>query len=703
VKTEWRTHAWLEEFALRTKGRGSRSRFADRGSFLGILAFCAALATGIPAVAASPTITNVSSTTGNGTYGAGAVIAITVGFSSVVDVTGTPQLALNSGGTASYASGSGASTLTFVYSVSAGQNSSLLDYASTTALTLNGGTIADSGNNAATLTLPAPGAVGSLGANKNIVIDTLSPVVNSVSSTTANGTYGVGSVISITVTFSSVVEVTGTPQLALNSGGTASFAFGSGTSTLGFVYTVSAGQNSSHLDYTSTTALTLNGGTVAGTGNNEAVLTLPTPGAAGSLSANKNIIIDTLAPTITNLSSTTANGTYGLGAVINITVAFSTIVNVTGTPQLALNSGGTSSYASGSGTNTLTFVYTVGAGQNSSHLDYSSTMALKLNGGTIADVVNNAANLTLPTPGAAGSLSANKNIVINTTPTVTSVSSTTANGTYSVGAVIIITVTFSNNVNVTGTPQLALNSGGTASYASGSGSSTLNFVYTVEAGQNSPHLDYTSTTALTLNGGTIMDTGGDAASLTLPTPGAAGSLFANKNIAINTTSATVISYSVIFGSAGIYNVSANAASRNRLPWMITGIQVVFSAPIASGDVNSLTGVSTTGFSGLGTNTLTWTISPISLASVSTTLAGSGADAIKDFSGNGLNSGSGFTQNFKVLLGDYNDDGIVNSADTVNVNLQTTQPYNIFADLNGDGVVNVNDVRIARSMLGASLP
>jgi hypothetical protein len=82
------------------------------------------------------------------------------------------------------------------------------------------------------------------------------------------------------------------------------------------------------------------------------------------------------------------------------------------------------------------------------------------------------------------------------------------------------------NVTVTGTPQLALNSGGAAKYSSGSGSATLTFTYIVGASDSVAHLDYTSTGALTLNGGTI-----DAA-LTLPAPGAAGSLGANTNIAI---------------------------------------------------------------------------------------------------------------------------------------------------------------------------
>src|SRR4029079_96125 len=167
---------------------------------------------------------------------------------------------------------------------------------------------------------------------------------------------------------------------------------------------------------------------------------------------------------------------------------------------------------------------TVGAGENSPKLDYTSTTALSLNGGTIFDTVTNpnAANLTLPAPGSAGSISGTKSIVIDTTaPTVTAVTSTTPNGTYGVGATITITVGWSEPVVVTGTPQLALNSGGTANYSSGSGTSTLAFTYTVAAGQNSPKLDYTSTTALSLNGGTIFDTvtNPNAANLTLPAPG----------------------------------------------------------------------------------------------------------------------------------------------------------------------------------------
>ena len=44
--------------------------------------------------------------------------------------------------------------------------------------------------------------------------------------------------------------------------------------------------------------------------------------------------------------------------------------------------------------------------------------------------------------------------IITGQPLVTSVSSTTSNGAYNAGDTLLITVTFSENVTVTGTPQL---------------------------------------------------------------------------------------------------------------------------------------------------------------------------------------------------------------------------------------------------------
>ena len=174
----------------------------------------------------------------------------------------------------------------------------------------------------------------------------------------------------------------------------------------------------------------------------------------------------------TAVSSSTASGTYGLGTAIPITITFSEPVAVTGTPLLALNAGNgaVARYTSGSGTSTLTFTYTVAAGQSSSALDYASTTALELNGGSIQDATGNAAVLPLPATGSDALVA--KNIAINTTvPSVTGVSFPQASGPYGAGRQIPITVTFSEPVTVMWTPELLLNAGSdaVAKYTSGSG------------------------------------------------------------------------------------------------------------------------------------------------------------------------------------------------------------------------------------------
>ncbi len=71
-------------------------------------------------------------------------------------------------------------------------------------------------------------------------------------------------------------------------------------------------------------------------------------------------------------------------------------------------------------------------------------------------------------------------------------------------------------------------------------------------------------------------------------------------------------------------------------------------------------------------------------------------------GHGLGNGAGYNQSFKVLWGDYNDDGVVSSVDVAQVSQFTFNPgYNIFADMNGDGRANQLDVQIVQSRLGTS--
>jgi len=268
---------------------------------------------------AAPFVIEVSSTTPDGSYKAGEAIDVTIKFSEAVNVTGTPKLTLETGTTnrtADYTSGTGSNTLTFTYTIQPGDTSADLDYFDTSSLALNGGTIKDTALNDATLTLPAPGDPGSLGANKDIVIDTTAPTVINVTSTNADGSYKAGEAIDVTIQFSETVDVTGTPQLTLETGTTnriADYIGGTGTDTLTFAYTVQAGDTSADLDYVDISSLTLNGGTIKDATGNDATLTLPAPGAAGSLGANKAIVIDTTPPTVLTVtvndidSSTTIN------------------------------------------------------------------------------------------------------------------------------------------------------------------------------------------------------------------------------------------------------------------------------------------------------------------------------------------------------------------------------------------------------------
>ncbi len=500
----------------------------------------------------APTVSGVTASNPDGSYTAGQTIHIQVGFSEPVSVTGSPQLALNTtpGEHATYASGSGSSTLVFDYTVQAGDNVATLDYAATNALTLNGGSIADPAGNDATLTLASPGATGSLSDSKSLTIDTTDPTVSNITASETNGAYKAGQTIHVQLVFAEPVTVTGTPQLLLETGSTdetASYASGSGSATLVFDYTIQAGDTSADLDYHDTGALTLNGGSIADPAGNNATLTLFAPGAAGSLGANKDLVVDTTAPTVTGVTSTNADGAYNAGQTIHVQVSFSEPVTVSGSPQLALNSGETAAYVSGSGTSTLTFDYPVQPGDTVATLDYAATNALTLNGGSIADPAANDADLTLASPGAAGSLSASKTITIDTTaPTVSGVSASNANGAYRAGQTIHVQVAFSEPVDVTGSPQLALNTSPAESavYASGSGTSTLVFDYSVQAGDNDSSLDYTGAGALTLNGGSIADPAGNNATLTLASPGAAGSLSASRSIAVDTVTPTVTARTV---------------------------------------------------------------------------------------------------------------------------------------------------------------
>lgn len=228
---------------------------------------------------------------------------------------------------------------------------------------------------------------------------------------------------------------------------------------------------------------------------------------------------DATAPSLTSVSGP-ANGSYKQDQHLDFTANFTESVTVSGTPRFILNIGGATRYAnylSGSGTASLVFRYTVQSSMNDNNgINIGS---LQLNGGTIQDAASNSADLSFLAPDTALVL------VDTTAPTVQSASGP-ASATYVPGQFLSFALTFNEAVTVTGTPRLTLTIGSTTRYAdylSGTGTSTVNFRYTVQAGD--ADVDGISVASLIdLNSGTIADVATNAATLTFTAPNTSGVL-----------------------------------------------------------------------------------------------------------------------------------------------------------------------------------
>lgn len=128
--------------------------------------------------------------------------------------------------------------------------------------------------------------------------------------------------------------------------------------------------------------------------------------------------VDSTPPTITNVSSDKANGSYTTGEAIDIDVTFSEVVTSTGSVTVTLETGATDRTCtfSISSSTMATCNYTVQSGDASSDLTVSSIS------GTIADIAGNPMSNFVP----ATNLAANKALVIDTTnPSTPGIASTT--------------------------------------------------------------------------------------------------------------------------------------------------------------------------------------------------------------------------------------------------------------------------------------
>ena len=344
------------------------------------------------------------------------------------------------------------------------------------------------------------------------------------------GDEGIGKTITITLTLSEPVTVSGVgPTLQLNDGGAAAYASGSGTNTLTFNYTV-AGTDSSVADLAITRVT--NASSVTNSAGSPADF-------SAAVTTFTGLQIDTIAPTITQVSATPATGDEGIGKTIQILLTFSKPVTVSNSapPALTLNDGGSAAYSGGSSTNVLTFTYTVGSGDTNTN---ALSITAVTNISSITDVAGN-------TSSSNGAIAAFAGLQVDTiVPAVTAIAASPSSGVEYVGSTVAIALTLSEAVTVSGgTPTLSLNDGGAANFQSlSSDGKTLTFSYTV--GPSDTSLPALAVTAFNPNGANIADAVGNSASLS-----SVSKTFSGLQINTGTPVITGVSASPDLGDIGL--------------------------------------------------------------------------------------------------------------------------------------------------------
>jgi hypothetical protein len=556
-----------------------------------------AVATGAPTAS---TLAAISESPASADLNAGKVVTLTLTVSSAVTVTGAPTLTLNDGGTATYTSGSGTNTLTFTYTVLAGQNTSALaitginlpngatinnasgiatnlsltgltqtgpqidttaptaptisgDSVNTNVVTLNGKaeansivTVFDGSTKLGTATTNSSGAwsytTGVLANGTNVFTatatdqagnvsaasSTLSQVINvapkvssiAISGTSivnGNGDLGAGRVVTITLAMSESVLVTGTPALTLNDGGVATYKSGSGTNSLTFNYTVGSGQNTLALAVTGVSMPS--GASIKDAAGNTAVLSAANVTFAG-------MQIDTLAPNAPTISGDSITGNV---VTLNGKAEANSLITVY---DNALKLGTATTNSSGN------WSYTTGALANGTNGFTATAMDQAGNTGALSSVFSQAINYSPPKVSAVS---------------VSGSGIVSGKGDLGAGKVVTITLSMSSSVLVTGSPTLALNDGGVATYAGGSGTNTLTFNYTIGAGQNTSALAVSGVN--TPSGSSIKDSFGNLATLL-----GANVTFSGLQVNTFVPNAPVISSTKLVSGAAILTGTAEANS-----------------------------------------------------------------------------------------------------------------------------------------------
>ncbi len=213
------------------------------------------------------------------------------------------------------------------------------------------------------------------------------PTVRSVALTGAVGAQGdtlnAGDTVNVTVTMSGDSYVGGTPQIALDIGGTivhADYVSGSGTSDLVFQYTIVPGENDSDGIGIPHNGLDLNGGTITDATGTDADLHY------ANVPSDAAFAVDTTAPTLTD--STPAAGASGVGVGDDIVLTFSEDVHA-GSGAITLSDGTDSRVIDVTDGSQLSISGNEVTIDPSADLDPGSTYSVQISDGALTDGAGN--------------------------------------------------------------------------------------------------------------------------------------------------------------------------------------------------------------------------------------------------------------------------------------------------------------------------
>ena len=462
---------------------------------------------------------------GGSGYDVGALLKFAVTFSEDMAVNGSPRIPLSitpEQGTATdvyaiYNQGESTATeLAFIYTVEAGHIGTL---AVNGGIEVNGGSIEDvNGNPLATvdsLSVPTSFSNGVVIAAEWVRILSITPTIT--------GAKKSGASVTFTATFSETVDVMGSPRLTLNIGeDTSQYAEYTGqgesnTFTVAFDFTV--GTDDENEETVTVTGIDLNGGMIMKARSSESVL-------RGNFSvAITSFSIDNTDPSVT-------------------------IDNPSSSP---INLSNVSSYTvQGSCENGVPLFVQVNESPASS-VSCSSSRWLKSLPTNLADGTHQVVVTATDEAGNEGQARASvfKDTIVPAIQGEVGVPVAYSGGGdgYDVGALLKFTVTFSEDMRVTGAPRIPLTvtpQAGTATevYATYNGSDSmardLAFIYTVEAG----HIGTLAVNGgIELNGGTIKDSNGNplavVPSLSVPTSFSSNVAIAAQRVGISSITPTI--------------------------------------------------------------------------------------------------------------------------------------------------------------------